>query len=375
MAYDLDDGDDLAADILAAMGGVSAAQAPSSPPAAAAAPPAAAPAASPPPTQQQGSTPPARDASGKFAAATPPRAAGEAQPQASSPPPAAASPSQGQGQSPVQGADHDKIPAGLSAPIKAAWATLSPEVRAEFQRREADFDRGRAGMEGKAALANRFEELFSSRKDRLAMAGMDPISAVQRLLAAQDVLDRDPRAGLLALAQAYGIHPSQLAQTAPRQQAPQPQLPPALQALAGRLSTLEGTLTQQTQAQKDAERQQLAQHIQAFASDPKHIYFENVRGDVAKLLSSGQAGNLAEAYDKAIWASPEIRPLLLQQQQTELQAQARAQQGAKVSQARSAGGSVVGSPTPGSSPAQAANPNASIEDDVRAAFAAHGSRA
>ncbi len=360
MAFD-DVEDDIGADVLAAFRGE---EPPAREPAAATPGPNA---VEPPAPAQATTTQAARDTTGRFA----PK--GEAQQPAAPAPqgaPAAAAAVQG-------AAEAVRPPASWSAQAKADFASLAPHIQQEVLKRETDIESGRRGFEAKAQVANQFEELFASRKDKLAMAGMNPVQATQRLLAAQDILDRDPRAGLLALAQAYGIHPSQLVQATGQQQpAPQQaQLHPALQALARDVETLKGSLTQQTQAQAVAEQQRHAETIQQFAADPKNLYFENVRSDMAALLAAGQAKDMADAYEKATWAHPEIRPLLLKQQQAEAQAAAQASAGAKVRQARSAAGSVTGSPSPGSSPAQQSNPNASIEDDVKAAFAAHGARA
>jgi hypothetical protein len=242
-------------------------------------------------------------------------------------------------------------------------------------RREKDFDAGRASFEAKAATANKIEELFSSRKAQMAIQGVSPIDMIQRLVAAQDILDRDPRAGIQALAQAYGINLGQFAQAPGQQQPQQAQLPPQLQQLFQDVQALKGTLTQQSQAQAQADSQRLSSEVQSFAAKPENLYYENVKGDMAALLRSGQANGLADAYEKATWAHPEIRPLLIRDQQAKAQAEAQAAASAKVNKAKFAAGSVTGSPTPGASPSQQSNSNTSVEDDVRAAFAAAGSRA
>jgi hypothetical protein len=91
---------------------------------------------------------------------------------------------------------------------------------------------------------------------------------------------------------------------------------------------------------------------------------------MATLLSSGQAADLQEAYDQACWADPAVRPLILTDQQRAAQAKAADEARAKAWAARRASGSVTGAPGAGGSPSQrASNPNASVEDDVREAYA------
>jgi hypothetical protein len=74
-----------------------------------------------------------------------------------------------------------------------------------------------------------------------------------------------------------------------------------------KISALEQAFNQQhaAGAQTDIER---------FASDPKHMFFDNVRGEMSFLLQSGKAVSLGDAYDKACWADKEIRELLIKQQ-------------------------------------------------------------
>jgi hypothetical protein len=267
MSFDTDQ-DDLMADVAAAVrGDAPAGDSAPAPVAAAPTPVAEAPGAD--------SSGPARDPAGRFT----PKAGDTQVPVQAAPTAAPADATQAEA-----GA---RPPASWSAPAKAAFSALPPIIQQEIARREGDFDKGRRDFEAKAELANRFESLFASRKDRLAMAGMDSVQAVQRLLAAQDILDRDPRAGILALAHAYGVQPAQIfAQAHGQQQPQQAQPPPELAQMVQRIGTLEQTLTQQSQSREAQERAQQAQTIQQFAADPKNLYFENVKGDMAALLAA-----------------------------------------------------------------------------------------
>lgn len=113
------------------------------------------------------------------------------------------------------------------------------------------------------------------------------------------------------------------------------------------------------------ENQQLNDTISAFASDPKHPFFQDVKVHMGQLLQAGAAKDLNEAYDQATWANPMIRAHLLAAQSEE----AKKQQAAEVEKARKAqSASLRGSPLPGGGNA-AANGSASVLDDVRAAAA------
>ncbi len=71
---------------------------------------------------------------------------------------------------------------------------------------------------------------------------------------------------------------------------------------------------QTTQQQQAAES--LNSDIAAFAADPSHSHFETVKPQMAALLQAGQAKDLADAYEQAIYANPTTRAAVLQQQAT-----------------------------------------------------------
>lgn len=260
-------------------------------------------------------------------------------------------------------------PASWSATAKAQFAALDPLIQQEVLKRERDMDSGLAERAGKLKSYEPLDQVIEPYRAKMAMAGVEPHQAIQRLLAAQDVLDKNPLQGLLYLAQQYGVHPQVLAQAlgqAPQRQA----LPPEFQAIQTELSTLKQTLTQREQAEAANKNQAIQSQIAAFRSDPANVYFDNVQNEMGALITAGQARDLGEAYTKACWANDEIRPLLIADQRK--QEVAAANQRAKT--ARQAAGSVTGAPGAGQI-STAANANASIEDDVRAAMADLSARA
>lgn len=115
---------------------------------------------------------------------------------------------------------------------------------------------------------------------------------------------------------------------------------------------------------QQTETQQTEQTLSAFAADPKHPYFQDVRAHMGKLLEARTATSLEEAYEQAIWANPTIRQQLMSQQAEET-AKARTADAAKANMARAA--SLRGSPLPGGGSAAATG--SSVLDDVRAAAA------
>jgi hypothetical protein len=110
------------------------------------------------------------------------------------------------------------------------------------------------------------------------------------------------------------------------------------------------------QIQEEANRS-----IKQFGSDPKNQFFENVRQDMTRLLQAGAAESLEDAYDKACWANPEIRNLLIKQQAPAAASDPSAKVAA-ATQARAASKSITGSPIPNAS---AKGPSVSLEDEIR----------
>ncbi len=257
-------------------------------------------------------------------------------------------------------------PAAWSAAAKAQFSTLPPVIQQEVMKREKDMNEGLAQRQQQAERFNRLDSLLAPRRERFQLAGQDEFQAVQSLFAAQDFLERNPQEGIAYLARQYGVNLASFAQGQQGQAAQQP-MHPVIQQLSQQVQSLSSVVAQQREAEAQAVQSQLEAQVAEFQNDPKNIYFENVRGEMSKLVTAFPSLSLQEAYERAIWANPEIRPLLLQDQQKQALAQAEQQKRAKADAARRASGSVTGSPSPGSSPANA-SPAATIRDDLSHAW-------
>lgn len=314
---------------------------------------------------------PARDESGRFA----PKADGETAPAA--PISETAAPADPEPQATPEAT---RVPPSLSAAVKAQWKELPEEVRKDISKLEESVQTAKAEWGRKGERLNRLEEIIAPHKDAWAVQGLDDHQALTRLVAAEKVLRETPVQGILYLAQAYGVNLQQLVgQGGPGVQAqPAPEEHPGIRALTEQVQTLQATLAQQSQSATEANLASARAQIQEFADNPANLYFENVRDDVHDRLVNGRAQTLAEAYDQAIWASPEIRPHLLKAQTGSAEAAATKKaaddaQRAKAADARKASGSVTGAPTPGAGPAAAA-PRANVREELLAAMQEHGVR-
>lgn len=255
-------------------------------------------------------------------------------------------------------------PAAWSAPAKAKFATLDPEVQREIVKRETDVTRG---FEERSAALKRFEPLdqaIAPIRSRLALNGLDDASYVRALIGADEMLRGPNKLQALAqVAQQYGIDLRALGQ--PGQQLPQgAQQHPEIQQLAHGLAQVQATLTQQQTAQQQSVQAQQQADIAAFARD--NIYFENVRPQVAALLRSG-VPTLKEAYEQACWARPDIRPLVLAEQESARQAATAEAARQRASEARQAAGSITGAPAPGAVPNRS-GPPPSVRESLERGF-------
>lgn len=308
-----------------------------------------------------------RDGQGKF------KAAGDNAPAETVLEPVTAAEANPQPETP---AEPIRVPPSLPAALKAKFTELSPEWRDAFHKRDEDVNTAKAQWDAKAARLNRYDEILAPHKDAWAMQGLDDHQAVARLVAAEKVIRETPAQGILYLAQSYGVDLRSLVGQAGEQAQPQAQAAtadPRLNDLLSTVQTLQERLDQQSQSASEAQQNQLHATINEFANDPANLYFENVRQTMGTLIDTGQAKTLKDAYEMAIWASPEIRPLLISAQSAEQQAavQAKAKEEAakaKAAQARASSGSVTGAPTPGASPPVA--PRGSLREEIEASWAA-----
>lgn len=339
-----------------------------------------------------------RGPDGKFLPKTDTPAAEGAQAAAPQAAPETATPAQSGPQTPETTA----IPPALSAAVKAQWSGLPQAVRDEFSRLEGTFAKGKAEWEGKGQRLNRFEEIISPHLPRWEMNGLDAFTGIQSLIAAQSLLDRNPVDGLVQIARSYGLTPAHLAQAFGLSQAngqqpgPEGQMAPtgnpdiqavlqsALTPVMTQVQTLQQQIAQERQASQAAQLAEAQRQVEAFASDPKNMYFHNVQDAVADLISlarqAGQDLSLQDAYDRAVWADPTIRPHLMKAQADAAAAEsaraaddakkaAEAAQRAKAQSAQRAAGSVTGSPAPGSAPSAASQ--GSVRESLMAAMQEH----
>jgi hypothetical protein len=238
--------------------------------------------------------------------------------------------------------------------VAAKWATLPPEVRAEVERREQDMHRGIEQYKTQAAFAQTMERAIAPYQQTLQQLGLSPDRAIGELMAADHKLrhgsPQEKTAYFAQLAHNYGIDLAGAAQNFA-------QVDPKVYALESQAQQLQAQLQQYQQTAQQQAEESLNSEIAAFAADPSHSHFDAVRGHMSALLQAGQAKDLADAYEQAVYANPTTRAAVLQQQ-----AAAQREEAAKKAQAAKAAASVNVPRRPAMPTAQ---PIGSMDDTIR----------
>lgn len=192
------------------------------------------------------------------------------------------------------------------------FASADPVIQAEVEKRETEFHKGIEQYKAAASFAQSIERAIAPYAATLQSQNVTPERAITELLGADHRLrygsPQDKANYMQVLANTYGVDMS-LAQSQEQQR-----IDPNVSAMQQRVQQLEGYLQQQQLLGQQQEQQTLNSEIAAFAADPSHSHFESVRGHMAALLQAGQAKDLADAYEQAVYANPVTRAEMLKQQ-------------------------------------------------------------
>lgn len=255
----------------------------------------------------------------------------------------------------------------------AEWAGVPPRVQQEIAKREEDFLKGITQYKASAEVGQRYDSVVEPYRAMLAAENVDPVQLFQSFSANHYLLSRgtpqqkiDIAANLIS---AYGIDFSALANHLGNQnyEAPDPQI----LALQREIQDLKNAQVQQQTAATAQLQEQITAEVNTFAADPAHPYFDELVDDIQKLLSSGLATDLPDAYARAVYANPVTR----QKELDRLTAEARAS-GNSVAQtrvdkiARASAADVKTTPTPRNGTV----PLGSIDDTLNETLAAIAAR-
>jgi hypothetical protein len=255
-------------------------------------------------------------------------------------------------------------PNGWSAEAKAKWHELPPEIMAAVQKREQDIGKFTSTRDEHASFGKEIYQTVQPYMPLIQAEGGTPARAIQALLNTAYVLrtgtPEQKKQLLLVTARNYGIDLSGQPTGQPTGQ------PDEFSALRSEVQELRSALAQRESAIEQQLQTEVQTEVDAFAADPKHPHYAEVKANMAALLSAGAAKDLQDAYDQAVWARPDIRATLLAQQRAEEEQKRVAEAKARAEAAKRKSISITGGPGASSSSA----PARSLREELEANFAA-----
>jgi hypothetical protein len=267
--------------------------------------------------------------------------------------------------------EEDPFPQSWKKDYAKHWSTLPPDLKKYIREHEEQTRASLVKQDEDRLTGKQLRELINPYLPSIQAQGMTVQQAFQGMLQQNFILrhgtPQEKRDLLLNAAKIYGIDISQPAETQ------QGWVDPQVAALQQQLAELRNWQQQLTVSAQQQEKASIDSTIAEFASAPGHEHFQKVSYIMGSLLQGGQARDLEDAYQKAIWADPELRLTLLAAQQAETEAKRAAEAKAKATAARNASGSVRGSSS-GIASATPSAPKGSLREELRAAFAASKDR-
>lgn len=246
--------------------------------------------------------------------------------------------------------DTSRPPSTWKPTARAEWAKLPPAVQAEIHRREADFMAGQSQLLPDAKFGASLRQVIEPYRALISSQGGTPEIAVSNLLRTAAVFAMgspvQKQQAIASIAQEYGVDLRALVQPG-AEGAPQPAPPPPGDP---RVDQIYQYLTQQEQqrAQAEAREREMAVSNWANAKDaagnPLRPYVDDVASEMSAYMplirqakpGASHADILQEAYEQACWANPEVRQLLLREQQTAAEAKRLADSQQRVAEAKRA---------------------------------------
>ena len=255
-----------------------------------------------------------------------------------------------------QARDINRAPSTWKPTARAEWDKLSPAIKAEIHRREADFQNGQAQLLPDATLGKNLRQVIDPYRAMIEAEGGTPERAVADLFRTAAIFRtgtiQQKYQAIAVVANQFGIdlrrfagQPAAAGGTQPTtQQQPSEFRDP-------RVDQILAAQNRERQEQLQREQQQTESTVTRWMNEvdaqgnPKREYLSDVINEMSALVPQIRAADpslthaqaLDAAYDRAIWAHPEIRGLLTQKQQTDLEAQRRAANQSRVRDAKRAG--------------------------------------
>lgn len=230
----------------------------------------------------------ARDANGKFASKAQPAEAA----------PVAAAPQS----TPAEAPPWHQPPKSWKKELREGWTRLDPTYQQYVHEREEQMHKGIEPLLPKAELADAISQVAAPYMATIQGLGLDLPRAVGGLMDIDHKLRTLPYEQKVQLlhqtALSYGVDLS------PQLHRAQPSYDPYVQNQQNELLQLKGQFSNFIQQQEAQLQRAALEEIQRFSKTAEH--FDEVKPLMAKLLQSGFAAGIDDAYDQAVRLTPEI---------------------------------------------------------------------
>lgn len=248
---------------------------------------------------------------------------------------------------------------------KAQFESLPDDIQDFLLKREADVEKGFTKLDDERNFGKRVRDIVNPYMPIIQSEGGTAEAAIQDLLNTAYLLRRGTPEQKLELfrntARQFGVDLDQL-------NVSNEWVDPQVSALESRLAQMQHQMEQFQRQSEQARIEPMINEIQAFAATAPH--FERVKGLMSALLQNGAADSLKDAYDKACWATPDIRSTF----EAEAQEKQRAEAQARIEAAKRASASVTGGPG-ASIPTNPTSQDRSLRDELMANMRAAAGRA
>ncbi len=190
-------------------------------------------------------------------------------------------------------------PASWKKEMHEAWDKLDPAAQEYIETRESQMKEGLETDRNDANLGRTMRDTMAPFHEFLQKKGMDEPTAVRNLMNIHYQMDNAPDEHKIQLlhnlASSYGLNLT----------GEQKDIDPNIKSIQEEMQSMRSILNERNQADLQAARERVISEVEAFSSDPKHPYFEEIEGDIAQFITAGFT--LEDSYEKAVWANPITR--------------------------------------------------------------------
>lgn len=243
-------------------------------------------------------------------------------------------------EAPVVDEESEVPPQSWSGLQKERWKDIPAEARKYINQREKEFHAAVTKHDEERLFGKTMKDQFTPYMPLIESEGGTPEGAVRDYLNMAYIMRQgspQQKAELVRnTMQQFNIDPRAVIGQQGQQQQGNNVPPQVMQEL----QELKAKIAEKDTLQEQQEYSKVQEEITAFETNPANIYYNDVKAEMAALLQNGVAASLEDAYEKAIWAHPQIRSSLIAKQE----ATAKQERKKAVEAKKKAASSVKGSP-------------------------------